>query len=135
MHTVPINYLPLAIAVIAKMILGALWYSPVLFLKPWMALAGVTEAQMKARMPKALVSDLVGTVIMAIVLAHAVAFAGAAGAAQGAVIGAVNWLGFIAVTTFAAMLYEHRPFKIWAINNGFQLVGLIIMGAILAGWP
>src|ERR1700690_2631507 len=109
MHTVPINYLPLAVAVIAKMILGALWYSPVLFLKEWMALAGVTEAQMKARMPKALVSDLVGTVIMAIVLAHAVAFAGAAGVVGGAVIGAVNWLGFIAVTTFAAMLYEHRP--------------------------
>jgi hypothetical protein len=134
MQEIAINWLALALAVIAKMVLGAVWYSPPLFYKPWLALAGVSEAQMKERLPKALVSDLVGTVVMAVVLVHAVRYAGAQGMGQGGAVGFLNWLGFIAVTSFSAVLYEHRPFKLWLINNGFQLIGLVIMGAILA-WP
>ena len=44
------------------MALGALWYSPPVLLKSWLAVSGVSEPQMKARMPKALVFDLVGSV-------------------------------------------------------------------------
>jgi|ERR1051326_1846102 hypothetical protein len=135
MREIAINWLALVVAVLVRMALGAAWFSPPLFLKPWLAASGMSEAQMKAGMPKALTFDLVGTIVMAFVLVHAVKYAGAQGIAQGAVVGFLNWLGFVAVTTLSATLHEHRPFKLWLINNGYQLVALLIMGAILAVWP
>jgi len=135
MREIAINWLALIVAVIARMVLGAVWYSPPLFVKPWLAASGMSEAQMKAGLPKALTFDLVGTIVMAFVLVHAVKYAGAQGIAQGAAVGFLNWLGFVAVTTLSATLHEHRPFKLWLINNGYQLVALLIMGAILAAWP
>jgi len=135
MREIAINWLALVVVVLVRMALGAAWFSPPLFLKPWLAVSGVSEAQMKAGMPKALTFDLVGTIVMAFVLVHAVKYAGAQGIAQGAAVGFLNWLGFVAVTTLSATLHEHRPFKLWLISNGYQLVALLIMGAILAAWP
>ena len=135
MREIAINWLALVVVVLVRMALGAAWFSPPLFVKPWLAASGMSEAQMKAGMPKALTFDLVGTIVMAFVLVHAVKYAGAQGIAQGVAVGFLNWLGFVAVTTLSATLHEHRPFKLWLISNGYQLVALLIMGAILAVWP
>src|SRR5437667_9380493 len=116
MHEIAINWLALVVAVLVRMALGAAWFSPPLFLKPWLAVSGVSEAEMKAGMPKALAVDLLGAVIMAFVLVHAVKYAGAQGIAQGAAVGFLNWLGFVAVTTLSATLHEHRPFTPWLIR-------------------
>jgi len=134
MQPFPINFLALGVATLAKMVLGAVWYSPVLFSKPWMRLVDCSPEQMKARMPGALLSDVIGTFIQAFVLVHAVHYAGANSIGLGAAVGFLNWLGFIAVTTFAVTLYEKKPFQLFLINNGFQLLSLLIMGAILAVW-
>jgi hypothetical protein len=130
-----INWLALLVAALARMMLGAAWYSPPVLLKPWLAAAGISEAQMKERFPKALAADVVGSLLMAYALARLLAYAGGGSVAFGAGLGFLAWLGFIAVTSFSAMLYEHRPFKVWLIGNGYQLVALLIMGAILAAWP
>lgn len=42
------------------------------------------------------------------------------------------WLGFIAVTTLSQVIYENRPMQLFVINNGFRLLSLVIMGAIVA---
>ena len=129
-----INLLALVVATLAKMILGGLWYSPVLFIKPWLKLANRTEQEMKAGMPKALLTDLIGTFIQAFVLLLAVRYAGAQTALLGATVGFLNWLGFVAVTAFAITIHEKKPFKLFLLNNAYQLLSLVIMGAILAIW-
>jgi hypothetical protein len=134
MQSFPINYLALVAATVAKGALGWLWYSPPLFLKPWMRLTGVTDAQMKAGMGRALAVEVVGNFVMAFVLVHAVHYAGAHGAAQGAAVGFFNWLGFVLVVALAAAAYEMRPLALVAINTGYQLLGLLVMGAIVAVW-
>jgi hypothetical protein len=134
MQQFPINFLALAVATLAKMVLGALWYSPLLFAKPWMKLVNCTPEQLKAGMPKALLTDVIGTFIQAFVLVHAVHYAGANSIGLGAAVGFLNWLGFIAVTTLAITIYEQKPFRLFLINNGFQLLSLLIMGAIVAVW-
>ena len=135
MHEITINWLALAVAVVARMVLGAIWYSPPVLLKSWLAVSGVSEPEMKAGMPRALGFDLVGSIVMAFVLVHAIKYAGAAGVASGAAVGFLNWLGFVAVATLSATLHEHRSLKLWLISSGFQLVALLVMGAILAVWP
>lgn len=134
MQHFPINVWALVAATFAKFFFGWLWYSPILFGKPWMALVGCTPEEFKKNMPKAIVGDLLSTFIQAFVLVHAVYYAGAHNAAMGAGVGFFNWLGFVAVTTFGSTLYEKRPFKLFLINNGFQAISIIGMGAILGVW-
>lgn len=134
MQSFPINYLALLVATLVRMVVGALWYSPPLFVKPWLAMVGQTPEEMKAGMGKNIVTDLIGSFIMAFVLDHAVHYASATTIGQGIAVGFFNWLGFIAVVTLSAVNYEKRPFMLWVINNGYQLLTLLIMGAIVAVW-
>ena len=84
-------------------------------------------------MPALAVADLIANFVMAFVVVHAV-HAGAVNAGQGAAVGFFNWLGFIASVMLMLTLYEKRPVKLWWINSGFQLISLLIMGAIVAIW-
>ena len=135
MHEIPFNWLAIAACVVLRVVFGGLWYAPFAFGLTCVSLTGCTPDEMKARLPKALISDIIGGLIMAFILAHAVYYAGATTWAAGLAVGLFNWLGFIAVTHFALVMYEKRPLKLFLINNGYQALTLAAMGAILASWP
>jgi hypothetical protein len=126
-----INWLALILAVIARMIIGMLWYSPPLFGPSFLRLTGCTPDELRARLPMALLSDFIGALIMAFILAQTIAFAGAASLVSGATIGLFCWLGFISVTHFALVMYEKRPYELFLINNGYQALTLAVMGGII----
>ncbi|SRR5712692_3426787 len=134
MREIPVHFFPILGAVVAKMAIGALWYSPALFLKPWLRLSGVTEEQMKEGMGKALVVECFGSFLMAFVLVHAIRYAGATTVPQGMAVGFFNWLGFVAVVTIGNVTYLRKPFKLFLLMNGYLLISLLVMGAILAVW-
>lgn len=141
MSVVPINYLAVLLCGIASVVLGSLWYGP-LFGKQWMALSGMTHEQIEQGKSKSMVKlyalAFIGSLVMAYVLAHALLFASAyfnaGGLSAGLMAGFWNWLGFIAPVTLGAVLWEGKPWKLWALNNGYQLLLLLIMGVILATW-
>jgi hypothetical protein len=135
MQTFPINYWALIVATLVKFGIGFVWFT-FLFGKQWAAMMKMDPAQMgnKAIMVRGMITDLVGGFIMAYVLVHAVHYAGAATATQGTIVGFFNWLGFIGVTTLSSNTWENRPFALWLIGNGYQLLSLLIMGAIVAMW-
>ncbi len=134
MQEVPINVWALIIAALIRIVIGALWFSPIAFLQRWLAIVGLDETIMKAGMPRAIAFDVVGSLVMAFVLVHAVVYAGAATIGQGAAVGFFNWLGFIAVVQLSETLHEHRPLLFFAINAGYNFIALILMGALLAVW-
>ena len=138
---VPINYFAVVAATIASMALGALWYGP-LFGKTWSALMGFTPESMEAMkgkgMGKSYALMAVGSLLMSYVLAHALIFASEYLAMEGVLAGLTsgfwNWLGFIAPVTLGAVLWEGKPWKLWILNNAYQLLSLLIMGVILPVW-
>ncbi len=134
MQAIPINLWALVVAAIAKMAIGSLWYSPVAYGNAWMAAAGVSPAQMKSAMPKAMAVDFLGSLLTAFVLMQAIYYAAADSVVLGGEVGFLCWLGFIAATTLAAVFYEGRPLRLFLINNGFLLLSLIVMGAIIGAW-
>jgi hypothetical protein len=134
MREIPIHLSAVLVAAILRMVIGAVWYSPALFVKPWYRLTGVTEAQMKAGMAKALAVDFVGSLLMAFVLAHVIRFAGATTVLQGLAVGFFVWLGFVAVVTIGTVTFERKPIRLFLLNNGYLLLSLLAMGAILAVW-
>ncbi len=134
MQPVTIHAGPFIVAVLVKIIVGAVWYSPALFLKEWQRLQGISDESMKGGMAKGMTTWIIGAVVMTFVLAHAVFYAGAINAATGAAVGFFNWLGFILVVHLDDWAAAKRPFKLVAINSGANLVALLVMGAVLAAW-
>ena len=138
---VPVSYWAVLIAAAASMVLGFLWYGPI-FGKQWLRLTGMTEAQVNEAKGKDMtlsyVLMAVGSLLMAYVLSHALVFATSyfltSGISAGLTVGFWNWLGFIAPVTLGAVLWEGKSWHLWLLNNGYYLLTLLVMGAILAGW-
>jgi hypothetical protein len=133
LHFQYFNLGAVVVSALIQWLLGALWYSPVLFAKPWMALAGIEKGKHKSMVP-GMISSFIGSLLLSYVLAHVVAWALSMTFRRGALVGFVCWVGFIAAPNFAQGIYESRPFKLFAINTGYWLVGLIITGGLLAVW-
>jgi Protein of unknown function (DUF1761) len=131
---ISINIWALIGAALIRVVIGAAWFSPIAFLPRWLALVGLDETTMRAGLPRAVAVDVVGSLVMAFVLVHAVVYAGASTIAQGAAVGFFNWLGFIAVVELSATMHEHRSFAYFAISAGYNLIALLLMGALLAVW-
>jgi hypothetical protein len=72
--------------------------------------------------------------LVAFILLHFVLWSGAQTVGTGAFVGFLAWLGFIAATQFPQSIYEGRPPRLFAINSGYWLVGLLIIGGLLAVW-
>lgn len=134
MQPVPIHPGPFIAAVVVKIVIGGLWYSPLLFLKEWQRLSGVTDEAMKGGMARGMATWIVGALLMTFVLAHAVYYAGASSVATGAAVGFFNWLGFVLVVQLDDWAAAKRPFRLLAINSGSNLASLVLMGAILGAW-
>ncbi len=137
---VPINYLAVIAAAAASMVIGSLWYGS-LFGKQWAALMGWAPEKieaMKQQGKKPYFFAFLGSLVMAYVLAHSLIFASAylnvEGAQAGLTAGFWNWLGFIAPVSLSIVLWEGKSWKLWVLNNGYQLFSLLAMGVILASW-
>lgn len=139
MPQVPINYLAVLVAAVAAFVVGAFWYS-VLFGKIWMHLSGRTEHDIKkGNVGASYLLGFVFTLVMSYVLAHALIFASAylkvTGVEAGLMAGVWNWLGFVVPVQIGQQLWEGKSWKLFLINGGHTLVGLLVMGVILAVWP
>jgi hypothetical protein len=137
---VPVNYGAVLLAAIASMVVGALWYGPLLG-KPWMKEMGLTkdkiEKEKKKGMSQAYGLMFLGSLVMAYVLSHTTAFASAYMGIEGVPVGLStgfwNWLGFVAPVTLGSVLWEGKSWKLWLINNGYYLITMPLMGAIIMG--
>jgi hypothetical protein len=131
---VPVNYLAVLVAAIASYVIASVWYG-VIFRKLWMQLTGISDMKPK---PMSMVLPFVGSLVMSYVLVHSIAFGNAymhaSGFATGLQGGFFNWLGFIAPVTLMGVVYEKRSWKLWVLDNGFWLLSLLVMGAILSSW-
>jgi hypothetical protein len=127
-----INWWPIIIAALLRMVVGSVWFSPIAFVRPWQALTGVTPEQMQQGLARAIVIDLIMSLILSFVLYHAVMYAtgSAPTLLTGAAVGFLNWLGFILATHLPLWAYENRPLKLIAIGTGSNLVSLVLMGAL-----
>jgi hypothetical protein len=133
--SVHINYLAVLVAAIITFIIGGLWYSPALFGQRWMLAVGKSEQDCKrTNMGMAYAGAFVSAVMMAYVLALFIGFAQAKTILSGAGIGLWAWVGFVAAPKLSNYLFSGWSRDLYLINNGYHLVSLLVMGAILAVW-
>jgi hypothetical protein len=130
-----INSIAVIVAALIQFILGALWYSPFLFAKKWIALIGLNpETTPKGNMPLQFGSALMAALISSHALACIISISATTTIISGALIGLFCWLGFTAATSFTTSMFSRKPIQLWMIDEGYYLVSFVIAGSILALW-
>lgn len=129
-----VNWLAVIAAAIAMFGLGAVWYSPLLFVKQWAKAAGITR---EGTPGSGFIWVMLGAFVLTLFMAANLAFflAGPATTlefALGASLAA--GLGWAAVSLWIISLFEQRPFSYVLINGGYLTVGFVLMGLILGLW-
>src|SRR3989344_1004113 len=126
MREVPVNLWFILLAAVAQMVVGFLWYSPLLFGNLWMKLMGHTKASLekaKQDMARTYGLSFVSALVMAYVLRHASVFAAEYFGQQGISVGLSTafwmWLGFVMPVQFTAVLFNKEPYKLFLLNTGF----------------
>jgi hypothetical protein len=142
MHFYAINWGAVIVSAIADMLIGFLWYSPVLFAKPWMALMGVKcdTPEEKAAMQKeagpmygqAFVMSLISAVFLALVITRM--FVPDTDLIRGLKIAFGVWFGFVMTVQYTNALFTKKPKQLFLIDTGYQLVCYLVMGAIITKW-
>jgi len=128
-----INYWAVLVSALAFFMIGAIWYSPVLFANSWIKELGITKEEMaKGSMVKTFGISFLLMLVMAFNLA---AFIGnGMGIQFGATAGALTGIGWVALAIGINYLYERKSFRIWLINAGYMAVSFTVMGAIIGAW-
>jgi hypothetical protein len=140
MHFFGVNLWAVLVSAIATMVVGFLWYSPMLFAKPWMILMGYDPndkeklAEMQKSAGPSYAIALVASLLSAMVLGKVIQVAHVGTALYGMKIGFAAWLGFVTTVQLTNALFSRQPTKLYLINTGYQLVCYVAMGAILGAW-
>jgi hypothetical protein len=100
-----------------------------------MAAVGRTADEMRSGgVGMAYAGSMLNAVIVSVVLSQVIRWSGAATIGSGMGVGLLAWLGFVATSSSVIVLFEQRPKALWVINNGYNVVGYVLMGALLATW-
>ena len=140
MHMHDLNWLAIFVAAVSTMIIGFLWYSPLLFAKAWTKEMGY-DINDKAKMEEmrksagpAYGGSFVASLISAFTLALILHGMRAESLHFGLMASFHIWLGFVATVQFTGALFAKQSMKLFAINTGYQLVCYLVIGAILISW-
>lgn len=133
-NTMSFDALAVLVAAVAHFLLGGLWYSPVLFGKPFMRGMGKTAEELQSGSSPimyvwAFLGGLVKSAALAVLL---VWIARDIGVLEAAGIGAFVGLAVHGAADAVNALFEGRNGTLVAISVGYDTVGLAIAGAILA---
>ena len=138
MPTANVNVVAVVVAAVLTLVLGACWYSPILFAKQWMQAQGYTperlEQMKKKGMTRAYAVSGLCYLVMAYVVALLASYTSSTTVAQGLWLGFLAWLGFAATIGLTANLFSEKPIAAWVVDAGYQLTYLLLMGALLSVW-
>ena len=129
MRIFEINVLAVIAAVIAGGVLGALWYSPVLFLRPWAKAAGREPWQNPTAYAITFGSALVSVIALAYLLGPRPTLQ--FGLVQGLIVGAC----FAAASLGINYAFAARGLTLWLIDAGFHVARFTLFGLVLGLWP
>jgi len=129
------NYLAIVVAAVACFLLEAGWYS--FFLNGWLEGIGHTrEWLMSSGVSPSLQygTALVAEALMATAISCVIQLTGPQTAWRGIKVAVPLWFGFVLPIWATEYIFEVRSLKLFAINCGFWLLGMILMGAIVGAW-
>ena len=131
---VEVNYMAVLVATVVAFGVGFTWYHPSVFGTMWMRLSGITPAMAnegKQNMMQSMVLGFVATLVSAYVLAHFVAVWDAVDFMGALQLGFWVWLGFQMPMVLGSVLWDRKPWALFALNGAYWLVSTVVMAVVL----
>ena len=132
-----INYPAVLIATVVHFLTGGLWYG-LLFSNKFVELIAWSPEKLKEmeshNPAKALAIAFLSALLLVYILAHFIQYTKARTALDAIQTAFWLWLGFIATTQLATVVFEGRNLGLYLINVSYQLVACALAGIILALW-
>jgi MFS family permease len=132
-----INWLAVLCGALAYFILGALWYSKLLFANKWIELTGVDASNPEAKkdMGPIMLASFVLMFLTALGIAILNSKLGLIGGwMSGIKLGLTTGLLFGATAISISYLYEKRPTGLHFINGAYTVVGNILAAIVICSW-
>ncbi|MCI0583646.1 MAG: DUF1761 domain-containing protein [Chloroflexi bacterium] len=133
-----VNWLAVIAGTVVYFVLGAVWYSPVLFAKPWQAAIGWDESRQPPQMnPITYVVPFLLYLAAGIAMALLAAATGTDTLTEGIVLGLVTGLGFALPMVGVEATFDPnkpRPLTWFGITTAYHLIGFVILGAVIGAW-
>jgi hypothetical protein len=133
-----VNWLAVIVAAAIYFILGALWYSPVLFAKPWQAAIGWDESRPQPQTnPLTYVVPALLYLVAGIATALLAAATGTDSLSEGITLGLLTGLGFALPMVGVEATFDPnkpKPLVWFAITVAYHLIGFLILAVIIAVW-
>jgi len=136
MNKIRFSALPILIATLAYFGLGAIWFT--LMRDAWLRGIGRTMEEMQASGVSpalAFIVALLLTFVLAIFLSWLIQITGPRTLGRGIQVAVILWFCVVFTTWATEYAFEARSVSTLAITCGYCLVGMVLMGAVLGGWP
>jgi formate/nitrite transporter FocA (FNT family) len=131
------NWLAILCAGAAYWVLGYVWYS-LLFGKIWAAEQARQQGERPPPTGGEMAGKMIGTFICNLLAAAAMAYifykAQTRDLNHALRLGAATGIGFAGTAITMKSIWESKPTKIWMIDAGFNLVGCLLVAAIIVYW-
>lgn len=125
-----ISWTAVVLCGLSTLLIGGVWYSPLLFAKAWQRETGLSEETLRSgnmgtRFGVTFVLGMIAGATFALFIGNSmtVAQASAAGACAG--------IAWVALAFGINYLFEHRSMKLWLINGGYNAVQFTAFGTII----
>ncbi len=135
MKELKINHVAVWVGVVLLSVLGFVWYGPI-FGDQWMSLEGLDPAVIEANPPGASVwiTNVIATVVPLYALAWLFTRLNVSSAVEGAGIGLLIGFSFVFLSRMTNDMFAQNPYGLSWIVGGFNVLSLIVGGALLGGW-
>ncbi len=129
------NIWAVLVCIVINMVLGALWYSPLLFGNIWLKLIGlkaddISRDDANKSMGFAIIPAALSILFLWLILS----FVNAQTLGDALITGSLMSAGFIGMSAFNLVLFESRSIGLSLINVGYSFVAFNIASVILTLW-
>lgn len=129
-----INLWAVLVATLLSFVAGGLWYSPLLFAKPWQREVGLSDEQLASgNMLRIFGLALVASFVAAVVFAMFLGPRPPVGLGLGA--GFAAGLCWVTSSFGINYLFSRRSLKLFLIDGGYHTLQFTLIGLVLGLWP
>jgi hypothetical protein len=128
------NYLAIFVSALVYFAIGALWYSPLLFQKPWMANVGRTDEQLRSGSKIVFLYTLIALIVICFVTSFFVWATQTGNCIPAIKLGLFISLGYTTTAIAINNWYGQRSAKLTMIDAGYHVVGIVLATIIMAVW-
>jgi hypothetical protein len=132
-----LNWLAVIVAAIIYFALGALWYSNVLFAKPWQRAIGWDASQPPQMNPLTYVVPGLAYLVMAVATGMIAKATGTDTLGEGIVLGIITGVGFALALSLVGAFFTPNspaPMTLFAITGAYNLIGFLILAVLISVW-